>query len=198
MLKWIQDIADFIFLHDAPAPADVIFVPGNGHALPSELAAALYKQGYAPRILPSGRYAIGTSGFSGQKSGARRYEGEFDTEWAFMRHILTENGVPESAILREDEATYTYQNAIFSRMRTDEAQLTISRAIICCMPVHARRCRMYYETLFPDAELLVCPAPGADITRNNWLTAAEGIDTVLGEMERCGGQFHAILKEIAL
>ena len=198
MLKWIQDIADFIFLSDPLTPADIIFVPGNGHALPAELAAALYHQGYAPRILPSGRYAIGTSGFAGQLSGARRYEGNFETEWAFMRHILMENSVPESAILREDEATYTYQNAINSRKRTDAEGLTISRAIICCMPVHARRCRMYYETLFPNAELLVCPAPDAEITRDNWLTTAEGIDTVLGEMERCGGQFHAILKEIAL
>ena len=198
MLKWIEDVADFIFLEDAPAPADIIFVPGNGHALPSELAAQLYRQGYAPYVLPSGRYAIGTPGFAGQKSGARRYEGEFATEWAFMRRILMENGVPEQAILREDEATYTYQNAIFSRKRTDMLGLQIRRAIICCMPVHARRSRMYYETLFPDAELLVCPAPGAGITRSSWLHTEEGIDTVLGEMERCGGQFHAILKELAL
>ena len=198
MLKWIRDITDFIFLEDAPAPADVIFIPGNGHALPSELAAQLYTSGYAPYILPSGRYAIGTSGFAGQKSGLRIYEGKFDTEWAFMRRILIENGVPEHAILREDEATYTYQNAIFSRRRTDEMGLTISRAIICCMPVHARRARMYYETLYPDAELLVCPAKGADVTRDNWTQSENGIDTVLGEMERCGGQFHAILREITL
>ena len=198
MLKWMKDIQDFIFLSDEPAPADVIFVPGNGHALPSELAAQLYREGFAPRILPSGRYAIGTGGFAGQKSGSRRYEGAFETEWAFMRHILMENGVPEHAILREDEATYTYQNAIYSRKRTDAEKITVSRAIICCMPVHARRCRMYYEALYPEAELLVCPAPGADITKANWLKSAEGIDTVLGEMERCGGQFHDILKVLVL
>ena len=198
MLQWVRDITDFIFLEDAPAPADVIFIPGNGHALPSELAARLYQAGLAPYVLPSGRYAIGTDGFAGQKSGARTYEGKFETEWAFMRRILLDNGVPEHAILREDEATYTYQNAIFSRKRTDEMGLHITRAIICCMPVHARRARMYYETLYPDAELLVCPAADAALTRDNWLSSAEGIDTVLGEMERCGGQFHAILNEIML
>lgn len=198
MLKWIQDITRFIFLEDAPARSDIIFIPGNGHALPSELAARLYLEGFASYILPSGCYAIGSSGFAGQKSGSRLYEGRFETEWAFMRHILLENGVPDSAILREDEATYTYQNAIYSRMRTDAAQLDIRRAILCCMPVHARRARMYYETLYPEAELLVCPAPGAGITKDNWIQSAEGIDTVLGEMERCGGQFHNILKEIML
>ena len=198
MLQWIQDITNFIFLADEPQPADIIFIPGNGHAGPSELAAQLYREGYAPRILPSGRYAIGTEGFCGQKSGAREYVGRFDTEWAFMRHVLMENGVPESAILREDEATYTYQNAIFSRKRTDSESLTIRRAMICCMPVHARRARMYYETLYPTAQLLVCPAKGTPITRDNWMREPDGIDSVLGEMERCGAQFHDILKEIML
>lgn len=194
MLQWIRDVSDFIFLEDAPAPADVIFIPGNGHALPAELAARLYGEGLAPWALPSGRYAIGTSGFAGQLSGARRYEGPFDTEWAFMRRILMDNGVPERAILREDEATYTYQNAIFSRRRTDAMKLTVSRGIICCMPVHARRAKMYYETLFPEAELLVCPAEGAAVTRQSWLQSETGIDAVLGELSRCGGQFHEILK----
>ena len=198
MLKWIEDITDFIFLKDTPAPADVIFIPGNGCAEPSELAAQLYREGFAPYVLPSGRYAIGSGAFAGQISGSREYSGRFETEWAFMRHILLENGVPERAILREDEATYTYQNAINSRRCTDSEGLDIRRAILCCMPVHARRARMYYQTLFPEAELLVCPVHGADITRENWMCSAQGIDRVLGEMERCGSQFHDLLKEIML
>ena len=198
MLDWIRDITDFIFLEDVPQPADILFIPGNGHAEPSELAAHLYGEGYAPYVLPSGRYAIGSEGFCGQKSGTHAYIGRFSTEWAFMRHVLMENGVPSTAILREDEATYTYQNAIYSRRRTDSEQLSIRRAIICCMPMHARRAKMYYETLFPDAELLVCPVKDTPITRENWMREPEGIDRVLGEMERCGGQFHDILKEIML
>ena len=77
MLEWIEDITRFIFLQDAPERADVIFIPGNGHAEPSELAARLYGEGYAPRVLPSGRYAIGRSEFAGQESGARTYPGRF-------------------------------------------------------------------------------------------------------------------------
>ena len=42
MLQWIEDITRFIFLSDTPMPADIIFIPGNGHAGPSELAAQLY------------------------------------------------------------------------------------------------------------------------------------------------------------
>lgn len=198
MLEWIDDITRFIFLADEPAPADIIFIPGNGHAEPSELAARLYREGFAPRVLPSGRYAIGTGAFCGQKSGAREYVGQFETEWAFMRHVLMENGVPDAAILREDEATYTYQNAIYSRKRTDEAHIDVRTAIVCVMPVHARRAKMYYQTLYPDAKLLICPVSGADVTAESWMREPDGIDAVLGELERCGGQFHDILKELML
>ena len=196
MPEWIDDITRFIFLEDAPAPADVIFIPGNGHAAPAELAAALYRQGLAPYVLPSGRYAIGSGGFGGQISGARVYDGAFDTEWAFMRRILLENGVPDSAILREDEATYTYQNAIFSRRRTDALGLVVQRALLCCMPVHARRAKMYYQTLYPESRILVCPAPGAAVTRDSWTRSGEGIDAVLGELTRCGAQFGEILRDL--
>ena len=194
MLEWIQDITRFIFLQDQPRPADILFIPGNAFAEPSELAAALYREGFAPLVLPSGRYAVTSSAFIGQQSGARSYPGPFETEWAFMKRVLLEGGVPEAAILREDEATYTYQHAILSRRLTDMAHLSIRRGIICCMPVHARRCKMYYQTLYPHAELLVCPVQGADITAENWATTAEGVDAVLGELERCGAQFHDILK----
>ena len=198
MLEWINDITRFIFLEDAPCPADILFIPGNGHAEPSEHAARLYKAGYAPLVLPSGRFSIGSGAFGGQKSGARLYDGDFDTEWAFMRHVLLCGGVPDEAILREDEATYTYQNAIFSRRRTDERGLCIHRALLCCVPLHARRAKMYYQTLFPQAEFRVCPAPHTAITRENWTHTPEGIDAVLGELERCGSQFHDILREILL
>lgn len=198
MLEWIDDITRFIFLEDDPKPADILFIPGNGHAEPSEWAAKLYLDGYAPLILPSGRYSITTGAFCGQQTGNHQYEGRFETEWAFMRTVLMENGVPDSAILREDEATFTYQNAIYSRRRTDQERLTVRRAILSCMPVHARRAKMYYQTLFPETELLICPAPGASITRENWMHEPDGIDAVLGELTRCGSQFHDILREITL
>lgn len=198
MLEWIDDITRFIFLEDDPKPADILFIPGNGHAEPSEWAAKLYLDGYAPLILPSGRYSITTGAFCGQQTGNHQYEGRFETEWAFMRTVLMENGVPDSAILCEDEATFTYQNAIYSRRRTDQERLTVRRAILCCMPVHARRAKMYYQTLFPETELLICPAPGASITRENWMHEPDGIDAVLGELTRCGSQFHDILREITL
>ena len=54
---------------------------------------------------------------------------------------------------------------------------------------------MYYQLLFPEAELLVCPAD-TGTNRENWMETGEGIDLVLNEIERCGGQFHKILRDL--
>ena len=53
--KFLSSFTDFIFLEDEPKKADVIFVPGNGFPQMAERAAQLWKDGYAPWILPSGR-----------------------------------------------------------------------------------------------------------------------------------------------
>ena len=192
-MKWVDDLTRFVFLDDPPTKSDIIFIPGNAHAEPSEKAARLYHEGYAPLLLPSGRYSILSQTFPGQISGRKNYSGRFFTEWDFMHHILVSNGVPSEAILQENQATYTYQNALFSRKITDQLHLSVKKALIVCLPVHARRAYMYYETLFPDAEIRVCPVEDASITAKNWYFSNEGIDRVLGEIERCGSQFHDIL-----
>ena len=55
-MKYLQAVTDFIFVEDEPEESDIIFVPGNTSPLPSERAAGPYRDGFAPRILPSGRY----------------------------------------------------------------------------------------------------------------------------------------------
>ena len=190
----IRVLSEFVFRSDPPSPSDIIFIPGNRHSEPAEAASELYHSGYAPFILPSGRWSASSTRFLGQQSG-RPVAGEFETEWAFTKAVLLANGVPEQAILHEDQARFTYQNAIASRQATDLAGIIIHKAILCCMPVHALRSYLYYQMLFPEAEILVYPANECEITRENWFTSAEGIDSVLDEIERCGNQFHEILKE---
>ena len=193
--KFLQQFTDFIFVEHPPAPADIIFIPGNGFPQMAERAVALWRQGMAPLLLPSGKYSTLTGHFSGVQAGQELYPGPYETEWQFLRDVLVRNGVPESAILREDTSTYTYENAIQSRKLTDSLGLTIRRAILCCHAWHARRCLLYYQLQYPDAEILVCPSD-TGINRENWHLTGEGIDLVLGEIERCGGQFHLILREI--
>lgn len=187
MKDFVQDLTDFIFVEDAPEKADIILIPGGDQAGLAVTAAGLFRQGYAPYVLPSGRF--------GKPVGRCRIPGyENATEWEFLRDVLLREGVPEHAILTEKEATYTYENAIYSRRVTDGLGLDIRRAILCPQAYHARRALLYYKVCFPETEFLVCPTVTRGISRDSWFLEEEKIDVVLGELERCGGQFHEILR----
>ena len=187
-------LTDFIFVEDAPEKADVLFVPGGAYGEIAEHAARLYRQGYVPRILISGKYSITEGRFAGAKSPASYRKYSYRTECEFLSDILLKNGVPPEAILQEEEATFTYENAINSRALTDSLGLSVRTAIISCQAYHARRCLLYFSLLYPDTRFLICPAVTRGISRDTWMLDPEKIDLVLGEVERCGSQFHDILK----
>ena len=191
--KFLKQTEDFIFIDDKPEKADVIFVPGNGYPQMAEKAAELYRRGLAPRVLPSGRYSVTVGKFAGVLDREEYYNGDYETEWDFLKDVLIKNGVPEKAILREDQATFTYENAIFSRQVADKVGLKIKKAILCCKSYHSRRSLMYYQLLFPDTEFFVVPVDADGITRENWRKTEEGIEAVTGEINRIMKQFSLML-----
>jgi uncharacterized SAM-binding protein YcdF (DUF218 family) len=195
---FVRDVSDFIFLSDPPETADLIFIPGGSYPELSERAAALYGQGYAPLLLPAGRYSIKRGAFPGAKTKAALYPGPYATEYEFMADVLQKNGVPARAILKEDRSQYTQQNAFFSRAVTDAHGLTVKKAIIVCRAFHARRCRTYWQLAYPETAFLVCPVDTDGITKENWFTTENGIDRVLGELTRCGNQMTEDLKRFLL
>ena len=186
-MDFVQDITDFIFVEDAPEKADIIFIPGGDQGSLAVTAARLFREGYAPRILPSGRYS---------KPVGRCLIPDYETEWDFLKDILVKEGVPRERVLEERQATYTYENAIYSRKVTDSLGMEIRRAILCCKPYHARRSLLYYQLLYPDTRFLVCPVRESDVTRENWFLTEKGTKIVLGEIERIGVQFHEIMREM--
>lgn len=194
--RFLDNFTNYIFVEDDLEQADIIFVPGNGFPQMAEKAAILWKDGIAPWVLPSGRYSIITGKFAGVQSHQQRYDQEYETEWDFLKDVLVKNGVSPEAILKENQATYTYENAIYSRKVTDNLQMEVKKAVICCKAQHARRCQMYYQLLYPETTFFICPVD-VGINRNNWHQTSEGIEEVLGEMERCGKQFHKILHDLS-
>ena len=112
-------------MKDEPQKAEVIIVPGNGYPQLAAHAAELWKEGFAPYVLPSGRYSTVLGHFAGVQDLAEQYGGNYETEWEFLRTVLQKNGVPEKAILREDKATYTYETALRSREVTDAAGIEL-------------------------------------------------------------------------
>ena len=193
---FLDQITEFVFAEHKLEEADIIFIPGSGHPQLAEEAARLYHQGWAPWILPSGRYSITTGKFSGVLVKQECYQGSYETEWDFLSQVLQEKGVPGTAILKEDRATYTYENAIYSRQVTDGMGLEIKKAILCSKPYHARRCLLYYQLLYPDTKFMVYPIKDSKIQRDNWFLTEEGTRLVFGELERMGTQFHEIMREM--
>ena len=61
MTKFLEEMTNFIFLEDEPKKADVIFVPGSEEGALAKTAARLYLEGYAPLLIPSGKYATTAS-----------------------------------------------------------------------------------------------------------------------------------------
>lgn len=191
--EFLNHAEEFIFAENQPEKADIIFVPGNGFPEMAEKAARLYKEGYAPYVLPSGRYSITMGRFVGVQSKKDVYNEDYETECEFLKSVLMKNGVPKSAILLEDQATFTYENAIFSKQVTDLHKIKVNKAILCCKTYHARRSLMYYQLLYPDAEILVCPACPDGITRENWRDTEAGVEAVTGEIDRIIKQFCLML-----
>lgn len=187
--RLIAAVTEFIFVEDTPREADVIFLPGarkTGHAL---RAAELYRAGYAPSVVPSGRYSLKRGRFIGvPEEYQAEYGGEYETEWEFLRAVLMKNGVPASAILREDQATFTWENALRSKETCDRAGIALRRAILCVRPFHARRALTYYQAAMPETEFLVCPGGEAGLTRDTWFLTPEGRSRVFGEVARMGSQ----------
>ena len=89
--RFIEQISEFIFAEDEPEKADIIFIPGNGYSQMAEKAAALYGENYASFVLPSGKYSITVGKFGGVLSGQERYNGNYRTEWDFLKDVLIKN-----------------------------------------------------------------------------------------------------------
>lgn len=87
------------------APVALLLGGNPNNARNRALAAAeLYRAGRVPYIIPSGgvKWDI---------------DGEQISESHFMKRILTENGVPEEAIILENQATTTKENMIFGTLQ---------------------------------------------------------------------------------
>ncbi len=189
----IDDITRFIFVEDEMEKADAIFIPGGSHPELGEYAAALYNQGYAKVIIPTGGFSVKHGKFAGVKSKRDIYCKDYLTECEFLTDVLMYNGVPREAIVCETASGWTRDNAFLTQKAADEHGLRVEKAILCCKCFHARRSLMWYQMAFPDVDILVHPIPyfqdGIEISADNWHTTPAGIQRVLGELQRLGGPF---------
>jgi uncharacterized SAM-binding protein YcdF (DUF218 family) len=168
-------ITNFIFVETEMVPADVILIPGASQPQLMEKATFLYHKGLAPYILPSG----------GENP---RIE---TTEWNFLRNVGITKGLPEEAILKEDKAQNTFQNARFSLEVLKSKGITPNKVIMVCKGYHSRRALLTYQTEFPkETEFFISPIiDRTGITKENWFLSEDGISRIMMEVEKIGKYF---------
>lgn len=173
----LDPITDFMFIDDPVDQAEVILVPGGNFRQAAEKAAELYLQGVAPWILPSGRQHPDLS--------------PFPSEWHFMMDICIRKGVPENAILREDSAANTFENARKSLAVIQGAGITLKHAILVCRNWHARRSLLTYQAVFPsDVSFKVVSVSDQHcLSRNDWYLDPVKANLIMTEIQKIGEYF---------
>ncbi|WP_342553375.1 YdcF family protein [Paenibacillus sp. FSL R7-0652] len=167
-------ITEFMFFETNIETADVILIPGGSHPQLMESAAELYHSGFAPYILPSGGSTPNVPA----------------TEWEFLRDTGIELGVPETAILREDQAANTFENSRFSKNVLQQMGIKHAKAILVCKSHHARRALLTYQTVFNETSFYVKPVTDkSGITKDNWFFDDKKIAPVMKELTKIGQYF---------
>ncbi len=199
----MDDIGDFIFVSDEPAPADLIIIPGTLYnAWPlCRRAGELFFASLAPRILVTGRFSQQFSTFEEEighvfrlHPDAEERSGPVDCtkcagEADFLRAILLHMGVREDAVLTEDGSVNTFENAFRAAAFLEREGIPHGRILLCPKPFHARRALMTFQHAFPLSDIRVCPASVPGLEKSNWQKTRAGYTRVLDEMEKCAAYF---------
>ena len=190
----IRDITEFVFAEDPLEPADLVVAVGSTYPEIPLKASDIYHNGYADRILVTGKYSEQAECFPGVSSEADYYRGSYATEARFYTAVLLKAFVPLDAIILEEEARCAREHALYSRQLLERLDWEPQRMIVICPSYQSRRYQMLFQAAFPDSDILMKPSQLASrphyINRENWYTSRFGIDQVLTELVRCGQQLN--------
>lgn len=153
--------------------SDLILALGSHDVRVAERAAELYLQGYAPRIIFSGGFGALTRDIFSLP------EAQVFADTA--RHI----GVPEEAILIEDQSTNTGENIRFSKQLVEQHRLIVRSLILVQKPYMLRRA---YATLQMHWHGLEVMTIGPQISYadypNQQISREQMINIIVGDTQR--------------
>lgn len=139
----IHILWDYLCMHQDPQKADIIIGFGCYNENVARRAAQLYHEGYAPRILFTGALGRNTSSMW------------TETEASRFARIAVSEGVPESAILKEERATNSGENLIFTRCLLEELGIPVKRVIGVQKPYMERRLYAAFPVYWPEVRVTV-------------------------------------------
>ncbi len=159
---WLEAIGRFLIVGDKLSPADVIVVLGGGGLERVRHGVKLYQLGYGAKIIVTG---MGEARLTMQEA--------------------VSLGVSEDAIILEEKATDTHENAEYVK------QIMVDRnfrsAIVVSSPHHMRRARRVFRKVFEDREdisLQFSPVEDSDFRVHKWWTRRRDLKRVITEYRK--------------
>jgi len=162
---WLNYLGKRLVVQDKLVKADIIIVlAGDNNGERVEQGIALYRAGYAPKLLMSG----------GPLAWRLTY-----AEW--MKKQAVESGIPAAAIILQDKSRSTIEDAKFTLPLLK--QYNIKSLILVTSPTHTRRAQKVFTRLLKPAniELIVYPAQKSEFNPDRWWTRHEDTSSVVWE-----------------
>lgn len=171
----IEDITHTVFIPSNPQKSDVLFVFGTRYSKKWPEVADLYKKGFAPYV-----YICG---------------GILDTDQSPARiisHVMFEDfmslGVPEKALILDENSTNTLEDAVFGKKLFEENNIPYKKILFAAKGPHSGRCLRTLKKVFPDSELFPFVYDylykGNNVTPEKWTESEFGRSHVWGEYQR--------------
>ncbi len=163
-----------VFISRPAIPSDLLFVFGSSEGR-WELVASLFERGVAPLILVTGR--AGEDFYATGKPQSHR-----------IRDALVALGVPEQAILTEDESDNTLENVRHGKALLVRQNKCITSIVFVCKSHHAGRAWRTLTLAFPQVTLSCstydATYSGITVSRQGWAMHEVSRGRVYGEFKR--------------
>lgn len=171
--KAASTLWDYHHMNHQIKPADCIMALGSHDLRVAEEAARLYLQGMAPLLVLSGGLGNLTSKIW------------TETEADKFAEIAKNMGVPESAILIENQSTNTGENVLFTEELFSAAGLNPQSMILVQKPYMERRTYATAKIYWQDKNLMVTsPQLSFDEYANEEIPMERVISIMVGDLER--------------
>ena len=204
-ISLIHDITNHIFLNEMPEKSGILFVPGNKTWVVPAFAARLYNEGYARKIIASGKYAANATGVQRTEESKRKFPGEYATESDYLKDVMIKCGVPPQAILQEKESRNLQENAANALQLMSDKKIVynVGSAIVVALPYMQLRTSLAYKRVFNEADVKINTVPcfmsaPEEVGRDNWYMRESMVINVIDEMDKCREYFNDSRSELLL
>lgn len=173
VLASAQKLWDYHHLNHPLQKTDCILALGSHDLRVANRSAELYLQGWAPVLIFSG-------GLGNVTKGVWK-----DPEADRFARIALDMGVPESAILIENQSTNTGENILFTQKLLQEKQLNPQSFLLVQKPYMERRSYATFKKQWPEKELIVTsPQISLEAYPTDEISMEKMINIMVGDLQR--------------